>query len=204
MPETDRMVLRRASWPDVDDVVALTTDAEVMGFDDSPPLTPARVLAEEMPRLMAQQQRTDQLGFWVARERATGAFLGWFMMTPVATEDGATEDGATGDRATGDRATGDRATGDRAVRLGYRLRRRAWDQDYGTEGMLQLIEMARAAEMSTVVATTPAGNPAAGRVMQRAGLQRDPTGGPVAGGAPTDTEHWQLDVTADAYQAAPA
>jgi RimJ/RimL family protein N-acetyltransferase len=193
------MVLRRASWPDVDDVVALTTDAEVMGFDDSPPLTPARVLAEEMPRLMAQQQRTDQLGFWVARERATGAFLGWFMMTPVATEDGATEDGATGDRA-----TGDRATGDRAVRLGYRLRRRAWDQDYGTEGMLQLIEMARAAEMSTVVATTPAGNPAAGRVMQRAGLQRDPTGGPVAGGAPTDTEHWQLDVTADAYQAAPA
>ena len=88
MPETDRMVLRRASWPDVDDVVALTTDAEVMGFDDSPPLTPARVLAEEMPRLMAQQQRTDQLGFWVARERATGAFLGWFMMTPVATGDG--------------------------------------------------------------------------------------------------------------------
>ena len=37
--------------------------------------------------------------------------------------------------------------------------------------MLQLIEMARAAEMSTVIASTPAGNPAAGRVMQRAGLQ---------------------------------
>ena len=194
MPETDRMVLRRASWPDVDDVVALTTDAEVMGFDDSPPLTPARVLAEEMPRLMAQQQRTDQLGFWVARERATGAFLGWFMMTPVA----------TGDVAMGDRAMGDRAMGDRAVRLGYRLRRRAWDQDYGTEGMLQLIEMARAAEMSTVVATTPAGNPAAGRVMQRAGLQLDPTGGRVAPDAPAETEHWQLDVTADSYQAVTA
>ena len=182
MPETDRMVLRRASWPDVDDVVALTTDAEVMGFDDSPPLTPARVLAEEMPRLMAQQQRTDQLGFWVARERTTGAFLGWFMMTPVA--------------------KGDRGEGDRAVRLGYRLRRRAWDQDYGTEGMLRLIEMARAAEVSTVVASTPAGNPAAGRVMQRAGLQPDPTGGRGAGGPAADTLHWQLDVTADAYQTA--
>lgn len=182
MPETDRMVLRRASWPDVDDVVALTTDAEVMGFDDSPPLTPARVLAEEMPRLMSQQQRTDQLGFWVARERATGAFLGWFMMTPVQTGDG--------------------ATGDRAVRLGYRLRRRAWDQDYGTEGMLRLIEMARAAEMSTVIATTPAGNRAAGRVMQRAGLQPDPAGGRAGG--PADTEHWQLDVTADSFEAATA
>ena len=189
MPETDRMVLRRASWPDVDDVVALTTDAEVMGFDDSPPLTPARVLAEEMPRLMAQQQRTDQLGFWVARERVTGAFLGWFMMTPVQPGDG---------------AAGDRATGDRAVRLGYRLRRRAWDQDYGTEGMLQLIEMARSAEMSTVIASTPAGNPAAGRVMQRAGLQLDPTGGRAAGEPASDTEHWQLDVTADSYQTATA
>lgn len=182
MPETDRMVMRRASWPDVDDVVALTTDAEVMGFDDSPPLTPARVLAEEMPRLMSQQQRSDQLGFWVARERATGAFLGWFMMTPVA--------------------NGDVARGERAVRLGYRLRRRAWDQDYGTEGMLRLIEMARAAEMSTVIATTPAGNRAAGRVMQRAGLQPDPAGGRAGG--PADTEHWQLDVTADSFQAATA
>ena len=70
--------------------------------------------------------------------------------------------------------------------------------------MLQLIEMARAAEMSTVIATTPAGNPAAGRVMQQAGLQLDPTGGRVAGGAAADTEHWQLDVTADAYQTATA
>lgn len=178
MPETDRMVLRRASWPDVDDVVALTTDAEVMGFDDSPPLTPARVLAEEMPRLMAQQQRTDQLGFWVARERATGDFLGWFMMTPVE--------------------------GDRAVRLGYRLRRRAWDQDYGTEGMLQLIEMARAAEMSTVIATTPAGNRAAGRVMQRAGLQPDSSGSREDSGRLGDSEHWQLDVASESMESATA
>lgn len=184
MPETDRMVLRRASWPDVDDVVALTTDAEVMGFDDSPPLTPARVLAEEMPRLMAQQQRTDQLGFWVARERTTGAFLGWFMMTQVA--------------------QGDVAKGHRAVRLGYRLRRQAWDQDYGTEGMLRLIEMARAAEVSTVIASTPAGNSAAGQVMQRAGLRPNPTGGRGAGGAAADAEHWQLDVTADSFQPATA
>lgn len=176
MPETDRMMLRRASWPDVDDVVALTTDAEVMGFDDSLPLTPARVLAEEMPRLMAHQRRTDQLGFWVARERATGAFLGWFMMTPVATEDG-------------------------AVRLGYRLRRRAWDQGYGTEGMLQLIEMARAAEMSTVIATTPAGNTAAGRVMQRAGLRRTP--GTAEGDASsTVSAHWTMDVAAELIEAA--
>ena len=179
MPETDRMVLRRASWPDVDDVVALTTDAEVMGFDDSPPLTPARVLAEEMPRLMAQQQRTDQLGFWVARERATGAFLGWFMMTPVE-------------------------KGDRAVRVGYRLGRRAWDQGYGIEGMLALIEMAREAEMATVIATTPAGNTAAGQVMRRAGLRPDPAGSRAVGGPAEGSEHWQLDMASEAYAPVPS
>ena len=176
MPETDRMMLRRASWPDVDDVVALTTDAEVMRFDDSPPLTPARVLAEEMPRLMAHQRRTDQLGCWVARDRATGAFLGWFMMTP--------------------------AEGDRAVRLDYRLRRRAWDQGYGIEGMLQLIEMARAAKMSTVIATTPAGNSAAGRVMRRAGLHPDPAGSREDSGLAADSEHWQLDVASESLEPA--
>jgi RimJ/RimL family protein N-acetyltransferase len=175
VPETDRMVMRRASWPDVDDVVALTTDAEVMGFDDSLPLTPARVLAEEMPRLMAHQRRTDQLGCWVARERTTAAFLGWFMMTPVE-------------------------EGDRTVRLGYRLRRRAWEQGYGIEGMLQLIEMARAAEMTTVIATTPADNDAAGQVMRRVGLQLAPAGHGDLSGSTATGEHWQLDVSSEVFE----
>ena len=99
------MTLRRANWPDVDDVVALSADAEVMRyFDDSVPMTASRVLAEEMPRLMADNERSDQLGFWVARDRSSGDFLGWFMVAPV-------EDSAS------------------TVRLGYRLRRRAWVRD---------------------------------------------------------------------------
>lgn len=141
------MRLRRTNWPDVDDVVALSADAEVMrSFDDSPPMTGARVLAEEMPRMMADSRRDDELGFWIARERSTGNFLGWFMIAPV-------DESA------------------RTVELGYRLRRRVWGKGYGVEGMLQMIEMARAAKMSTVIATTMAEDLASRRAMEKAGLQ---------------------------------
>ena len=78
------MALTRTNWPDIDDVVALNADTEVMRhFDHGGPMTAARVLAEEMPRLMAHNRRADRLGSWVARDRKTGDFLGWFMIRPV-------------------------------------------------------------------------------------------------------------------------
>jgi len=71
------MALTRTNWPDVDDVVALNADAEVMRYlDHGQPMTAARVLAEEMPRLMGHNGRADRLGSWVARDRGTGNFLG--------------------------------------------------------------------------------------------------------------------------------
>lgn len=178
MPGTQRMTLRRTGWPDVDDVASLTADAEVMRyFDNSLPMTAARVLDEEMPRLMAYNRRDDELGFWVARARATGGFLGWFMLAPV-------EDA------------------DCTVRLGYRLRRRAWGEGYGVEGLLEMIKMARAAKMLTVIATTMATNVDARWVLEKAGLHLTLAGvddktGPVAA-----AEHWEvaytLDLSADA------
>ena len=74
------------NWPDVDDLVALNADRDVMsGHSDGLPMSAARVLAEEMPRLMAHNNRTDQLGYWVARDSATGGFLGWFAAVPSRT-----------------------------------------------------------------------------------------------------------------------
>ena len=123
------MALTRTNWPDVDDVVALNADTDVMRYlDHGRPMTPARVLAEEMPRLMAHNGRADRLGSWVARERGTGNFLGWFMITPV-----------------------DEPL--RTVEVAYRLRRGVWGLGYEIEGMLFMIEIARAAQVSTVIAT---------------------------------------------------
>ena len=76
------MALTRTNWPDVDDVVALNADSKVMRhLDNGRPMTAARVLAEEMPRLMAHNGRADRLGSWVARDRGTDNFLGWFAIT---------------------------------------------------------------------------------------------------------------------------
>ena len=140
------MALTRTNWPDVDDVVALNADTEVMRYlDHGRPMTPARVLAEEMPRLMAHNGRADRLGSWVARDRGTGNFLGWFMITPV-----------------------DEPL--RNVELAYRLRRWAWGRGYDIEGMLCMIEIARAAQVSTVIATMMAVDVVSRRLMEKAGL----------------------------------
>jgi len=146
IPVTERMALTRTNWPDVDDVVALNADTDVMRYlDHGRPMTPARVLAEEMPRLMAHNGRADRLGSWVARERGTGNFLGWFMITPV-----------------------DEPL--RTVEVAYRLRRGVWGLGYDIEGMLFMIEIARAAQVSTVIATMMTIDVASRRLMEKAGL----------------------------------
>ena len=163
------MALTRTNWPDVDDVIALNADAEALrDLGDLPPMSAARVLDEEMPRLMAYNRRADRLGSWVARDRGTGSFLGWFMIRPV-----------------------DEPL--RTVELTYRLRRRAWKRGYDLEGVLSMIEMARTAQVSTVVATLMAVDVASRRLMEKAGLRlvQKLVGEPVgpaaaAGGATVD------------------
>jgi RimJ/RimL family protein N-acetyltransferase len=171
------MALTRTNWPDVDDVVALNADTEVMRYyDNGQPMTAARVLAEEMPRLMAHNGRADRLGSWVARGRGTGNFLGWFMITPV-----------------------DEPL--RTVELAYRLQRRAWGRGYDIEGMLRMIEIARAAQVSTVIATM-AVDLASRRLMEKAGLNLvqtsvSETTGPTAATARREVDY-ALDLTMEA------
>lgn len=129
MYRTERMALTRTNWPDIDDLIALSADPGDAGDAEPHParsMTGAQVLAEEMPRLMAHNRRTDRLGSWVARDRVTGGFLGWFLMTPVDEPP-------------------------RTVELTYRLRHQVRGEGYDLEGTRHMIEIARAAEVSTVI-----------------------------------------------------
>ncbi len=148
MPETERMTLRRTNWPDIDDVAALAAAAEV-AWDrvDASASTAAQVLAEEMPRLMAHNRRDDKLGSWVARDRSTGRFLGWFTVRPIESPV-------------------------RTVELSYRLLERTRGEGYDVEGALLMIAMARDAQVSTVVATAMPDDMEFDEVMERAGLRR--------------------------------
>jgi RimJ/RimL family protein N-acetyltransferase len=171
------MALTRTNWPDVDDIVALNADAEVRYLNHCQPMTPAHVLAEEMPRLMAHNRRADRLGSWVARDRGTGTFLGWFMITPL--------DAPLG-----------------TVELAYRLRRSAYGRGYDVEGLLLMIEIARAARVSTVTATMMAVDVASRRLMETSDLHfvqtlvRD-TAAPTAAAARHEVGY-ALDLTMDA------
>jgi RimJ/RimL family protein N-acetyltransferase len=167
------MALTRTNWPDVDDVVALNAETEVMrDLNHRRPMTAARVLAEEMPRLMAHNRRVDRLGSWVARDRGSGNFLGWFMITPV-----------------------DEPL--QTVEVTYRLRRKVWGRDYDIEGVLRMIEIARAAQMSTVIATMMAADVDSRRLMENAGLQLVQTGASETTGPTTATARREVDYALD-------
>jgi RimJ/RimL family protein N-acetyltransferase len=147
--ETERLVLRRFTEDDVDDLVELDGDPEVMRFLTGGRPTPREeVEGEILPAFLRYYERFAGYGFWAAIERSTGDFLGWFHFRP--------HEGASLDEP----------------ELGYRLRRSAWGKGYATEGSRALIRKGFAElGVRRVVASTMAVNVASRRVMERAGLR---------------------------------
>ncbi|CAA9579089.1 MAG: Acetyltransferase, GNAT family [uncultured Thermomicrobiales bacterium] len=146
--ETERLVLRRFTETDVDHLYELDGDPEVMRFLTGGVSTSRDVIEHEiLPHFMSYYERGDGYGYWAAIEKSTGAFLGWFHFRPP--------NGADPDEAG----------------LGYRLRRVAWGQGYGTEASRALIRKGFAElGVRRVVASTAAANLASRRVMEKAGL----------------------------------
>ena len=147
--ETDRLLLRRFTADDVDALFALDADPEVMWFLRAGPPTPRETIARDrLPAYLADYERFAGYGFWAAIERATGAFLGWFHLRP------------------------DPSGPLDQPELGYRLRRAAWGQGYGTEGARALIRKAFV-ELGArrVVAATHEDNAASRRVLAKVGMR---------------------------------
>jgi RimJ/RimL family protein N-acetyltransferase len=177
---TERMILRRFTSADLDDLVALDSDPEVMRF-----LTNGRPTAYEMvrddvlPRILAEYERSPRHGRWAATDTGTGRFLGWFSL-------------ARPDHDDLDEAN-----------LGYRLRREVWGRGLATEGARALVAAAfTGLGLRRVFATTMAVNLASRRVMEKAGLRYVRTfhlefDDPIPG-----TEHGEVEyaVAADEWQ----
>jgi RimJ/RimL family protein N-acetyltransferase len=148
--DTERMVLRRFTAADVENLVALDSDPDVMRFITGGRPTPrAEIEQEILPAWFAYYQRYPGYGFWAAIEKSTGRFLGWFHLRPHPEHGHADE-----------------------PELGYRLRRSAWGHGYAAEGARALIRKAFA-ELGAerVYAQTMAVNTASRRVMEKAGLK---------------------------------
>jgi RimJ/RimL family protein N-acetyltransferase len=147
--ETQRLVLRRFTLADVDNLVSLDADPEVMRFVTGGIATSREEIENEvLPAFLAYYERFEGYGFWAALEKATGVFLGWFHLRP--------REGASAGEA----------------ELGYRLRRPAWGHGYATEGSRALIRKGFTEfGMRRVVAEAMAVNLASRRVMEKAGLR---------------------------------
>jgi RimJ/RimL family protein N-acetyltransferase len=147
--ETQRLVLRRFTEDDVDNLVELDSDPDVMRFINGGRATPRQeIVRDVLPTFLGYYERFAGYGFWAAVEKATGRFVGWFHFRPAE------------------------AAHPDEVELGYRLRRSAWGQGYATEGSRALIQKGFAElGVRRVMASTMVVNVASRRVMEKAGLR---------------------------------
>ncbi|MFI6586207.1 GNAT family N-acetyltransferase [Embleya sp. NPDC050493] len=146
--ETARLELRPFTADDLPHLVELYRDPEVMRYiTGGLPASPEFVRDRVLPMLMRGYPAWGNRGFWAARERAGGRFVGWFELRPVA------EDSAD------------------VVELGYRLRRAAWGLGYATEGSRALLDKGFAElGLREVTANTMTVNTRSRRVLEKAGL----------------------------------
>jgi len=147
--ETERLLIRRFTPADEDDLVALDSDPEVMHFLTGGLPTPrAEIRDDVLPHWLRYYDDPAGYGFWAAIEKGSGAFLGWFHLRPHAD--------APRDEP----------------ELGYRLRKDAWGRGFAAEGSRGLIRKAFT-ELGArrVYAETMAVHAASRRVMEKAGLR---------------------------------
>jgi RimJ/RimL family protein N-acetyltransferase len=170
--ETDRLVLRRFTDADVDNLVDLDSDPEVMRYlTGGRPTTREEIEGEVLPAFLAWYERSVGYGYWAAVEKASGQFLGWFHLWPP--------EGVPLDEP----------------ELGYRLRRSAWGKGYATEGSRALIRKAFTEfGARRVFAETMAVNRASRRVMEKVGMRlvrtfRRPWPHPIGGAEHGEVEY---------------
>lgn len=146
--ETERLVLRRFTEADVDNLFELDSDPDVMRFVTGGIPTPRDEIENDfLPAFLRYYERYEGYGFWAAIEKSTGNFVGWFHFRPRE------------------------GTDPHEVELGYRLRKSAWGKGYATEGSRALIRKGfTELGVQRVMAETMVVNVASRRVMEKAGL----------------------------------
>lgn len=143
---TDRLLLRRFTSHDGALLFELDRDPEVRRFLFRTATPREEIEARILPALLAEYDRHPGFGQWLASDRRTAAFLGWFSLRVTDTDP-------------------------RDAELGYRLLRAAWGHGYATEGGRALIARAFTdLGMDRVHAQTMAVNRGSRRVMEKCGM----------------------------------
>jgi shikimate kinase len=146
--ETERLILRRFTESDVDDLVELDADPRVIRFLTHKPPAPETVRDKVLPGILRDYDRVPGFGTWAAIEKSSSRFLGWLELHVPEGGDGS------------------------EAELGYRLRADAWGQGYASEGARALIHKAfTELNVERIWAETMAVNTPSRRVLERVGLR---------------------------------
>jgi len=152
---TERLVLRRLTPHDLQELFELDSDPEVVRWANPGGRTTSyeEMRDHELSRLLSYYDRYDSYGFYAAEDKLTDEFLGWFFLRPVTIDGQPPEEFED-------------------VELGYRLNRRAWGKGYATEGSKALIEKCFSElDAERVIADVIVDNVASARVLEKIGFR---------------------------------
>lgn len=156
--ETKRMRLRPLTEEDAPFLFEMDSDPEVMRYilpRFEPP--PSREPAREWIRASFERYYSSgsRYGVFAAIEKATGDFIGWFLLRPALDHRLAEAAGFS----------------DGELEIGYRFRRAFWGKGLATEGAKALVAYAAVdPSVAAIVAVALRPNIASTRVMEKAGL----------------------------------
>jgi RimJ/RimL family protein N-acetyltransferase len=142
---TPRLLLRRFTPADLDNLCALNGDSQVVRYLTGGDAIPRSTNEHFLAHYIAQYDHSDGFGVWALTERATGAFLGWCSLWDE---------------------------GNRQAELGYRLMTSAWGRGIATEAATALVELGFIRlGVERIVASTYEENTGSRHVMEKLGMR---------------------------------
>jgi RimJ/RimL family protein N-acetyltransferase len=157
--ETERLVVRRFTEDDAEELLRLESDPEVLKHVGRGPLTDAAAYRRHIrSAFLPWYDCPGTHGVWAVVERASREFIGACSLKPALRARYAAVVGYAADD----------------VELGYGLRRASWGKGYATELARALVQRGFLdPDAARVVASVSVENVASIRVLEKAGLQRD-------------------------------
>lgn len=153
---TSRLTLRQFTEADAQLIFDLDRDPDVTRFAGKVPDTVEEYRLKIVNQILPYYACHPARGFFIAEERETGDFIGWFLLRPSTDYRYAAAVGWTKPEE---------------IEIGYRFQNRFWGRGLATEGGKALVELAFDDPTTTaVVACAVVENRASTRVMEKMGM----------------------------------
>jgi RimJ/RimL family protein N-acetyltransferase len=151
MFETERVALRELVASDESLLEELNSDCDVMRYlTDGPPPSREDIQEAISRNITCSKVYKEKLGVWIASEKNSGHYMGWFFFKPTREE----------------------PENIHRVELGYRLKKAFWGKGFATEVCKALIQRGlEELEVEEVLATAHHQNLASQAVLKKCGLK---------------------------------